>query len=848
MQIKNAKTTILPCLIALLIVNPVHLGQFTFSISKKNSSLNILPYPKSKYLEETVFEDAGYTSSTVLSLSDGVGGWEFPSSFMARLLTLIFAKGAVEQVNTGPGLTDVHKDASFYYSELFNNVLRYQKILQSSLTSFIKSANIRSVMDRQIYWENLKQIKGNYENFEFNLGGAGTLLGAFITDAKTDRPKLNVAQCGDSLFMILRAFQVEKGIIYLPVVISDDMQKSFNAPSQIASTILTNVMNSDKANCKGDGSNDFTEFGLGSLLDFQVKKFQFEIQANDLLIMGSDGLFDNLSAALITLFVNKAIKNLSRHSVDTLNAKTFFNKIIDTFARKTISSQPTFYRNMVPKLKKVPLHIYEEKYTSEYDPRIICDARFQYNNRSNYRVIDEDEMLLEDFQPSSQVTTDDHYLNSIRDQHKNKISIDNQQKVYNYEQDSEYMKLINEAKSRQTTSSKDNTKGTLTKEEYKEQLKSQLKHRSFAKNIVDPSNVISYSKSPSKIQSTGYLMSKDNSRSISSNENNYETYLSNRISQSPHINTKNNYVTYNKEINPNSRKVDNFTRKSEIEKTRVESVNSNLNQRGNQQTIVVDESQYDEETLEFMKIEKEIEDRLKQETDSNNIKMNSSPTKKSNARSAFSEFKKAHQKERILAETGGSNQRNRATSNNTGANRNPRVSSQNNTGQRMNKVPPKPFVFDCDMTEYMAIPKPNGEQKYLSSINFSDCVLKNIKLFAFQPDILNNINYNFLTDALAYGTKYYTEHPDMKLSHFWVKAKQFNVSDHFGAKGDDITVITSGIIFDNTEKPRDTYNREIADIDRDIEIVFRDLAKGAKEYLKNTIIIPDYYDPTVPKK
>ena len=319
-------------------------------------------------------------------------------------------------------------------------------------------------------------------------------------------------------------------------------------------------------------------------------------------------------------------------------------------------------------------------------------------------------------------------------------------------------------------------------------------------------------------------------------------------------------MTYN-EDRSNSRSIDEFQRKSADKGLRQSPTSKTITiDSKNIQTIDSGNEVYDASTLEFLEMERRVNESMKS-NQQNKISQFSNPylpsktsgtQQKENVRDIFNKYKagnlvdnssnKIHNfRRRILVGKDGEITRGKSNYSTTmqrnktnyGSSLQRNKSNYGNKVQRDNvsrsksnyksniggiqKSPTSTSFFNCPLTDYMAMPEPNGEQKYLNAIVLSSCVIENLKKFAFNPNIISNINHNFLSSAIAYGTQYYYNHEEILFSPFFIKAKQFGYPDMTGKKADDITVITSGFVWDETKKSKEMANRELNDIDRDIE-------------------------------
>lgn len=165
---------------------------------------------------------------------------------------------------------------------------------------------------------------------------------------------LAVRQLGDSLLTILkpRRHEKESYVVYEPFFFTFDVQsesstlRRFNTPGQSSFT-------SDKFDDKFTGS-------------------MMQIEPGDIVIAGSDGVFDSMPLSLMALLINAAIVNLLDSSTESLSQSTIDTIIVNVL---TEYFSATMYRSKadIQKLKLLNyLQIKPKEFGHDEDPFASC--------------------------------------------------------------------------------------------------------------------------------------------------------------------------------------------------------------------------------------------------------------------------------------------------------------------------------------------------------------------------------------------------------------------------------------------------------------------------------------------
>jgi serine/threonine protein phosphatase PrpC len=331
-----------------------------------------LAYPKDKLPQDDPAnffgEDASSMTAVGMTVCDGVGGYPFSSYFAAKLITLaaeryhldLEEKEKISHKSTE--MKDVFKDElSFqeeYKNDLESYIVRYLYAYQTNLVSFLQKTNFlkkdlkdNSNLETMIshltfmknnqykfptpswtihdYWmsedENKELVKKfvkdtskklllasdvtelpvSFQDVEikriFNI--ASTAIS--VTLAKDDNKKGNkmfIYQSGDSLVLLMRFAQTPNGFVQLePLYISEDSSDQFNTPEAI------NLYDLKVSKTKKDKTQS------SFISKKEAKTASITTRKDDVWILASDGLFDNLPLYVITRLVNGAVDILVRH-------------------------------------------------------------------------------------------------------------------------------------------------------------------------------------------------------------------------------------------------------------------------------------------------------------------------------------------------------------------------------------------------------------------------------------------------------------------------------------------------------------------------------------------------------
>jgi serine/threonine protein phosphatase PrpC len=225
---------------------------------------------KDKYLNVNIGEDNISTTPYGLAVSDGVGSCHFSSHYASKVLTTAFAKFFVDE-NQPKSLSNGDQ----YYDAMM-------VALASGMTEFQRKLN--EYMIDNILRKTLPESK--VEKLVNLLSVSATLVATQIDNSEftpeSDKANMMIYTKGDSLVTVFRKTphpEKEGFFYYKPILMTTDQQYRFNQPYQFTSSVdIKNI--------------------------FHDSHFNSEIHADDIVLLGSDGIYDNMHLSLLTMIVN----------------------------------------------------------------------------------------------------------------------------------------------------------------------------------------------------------------------------------------------------------------------------------------------------------------------------------------------------------------------------------------------------------------------------------------------------------------------------------------------------------------------------------------------------------------
>lgn len=276
-------TTMLPHLFPILLFIAIDVkSQWSFAVRQADDG-SFIPYWKDKEIGYSFGEDSFVTTPSGIAVADGVGGSKFASLHIARHLTTSFAQWV-------------------FACKHLEEPLRSKSPLCKIKTHKDDSVTIREVM-RQVMLKNIKESEEISARIrvdkKLSASQASTFVSAYFSPenlAIKKKATLNIFQKGDSLALILRYDEASRN--WKPFAYTSDDQVYFNAPYQYSPM-------------------DFRP-PFDRRVDRENRFFSIEPREKDVVILGSDGLFDNLPVSMITLIFNTVVRFYSKKPTDNL--------------------------------------------------------------------------------------------------------------------------------------------------------------------------------------------------------------------------------------------------------------------------------------------------------------------------------------------------------------------------------------------------------------------------------------------------------------------------------------------------------------------------------------------------
>lgn len=243
-------------------------------------------YPKDKHGVNQLGEDSFGTSKNSLVVCDGVGGSNFSSKYISNLIANDFQISILKKSRS--------LNSNFFKDDFYFNVIK------SNIDNTILDYNTH-LKNMLINWQQTN--KKQFPIKPTQMGSSTTFIGAVLVNDKIE-PKVKFIQKGDSLAVVFRKTEsAKKGhFYYLPVYMTAEQQFRFNFPYQFS----TEVRNYNS----------------------EVFNYSFNAKNGDLVVLGSDGLFDNLHLGFLTILINSF---LAFPETDTEAYMNKFEKIVKIY-------------------------------------------------------------------------------------------------------------------------------------------------------------------------------------------------------------------------------------------------------------------------------------------------------------------------------------------------------------------------------------------------------------------------------------------------------------------------------------------------------------------------------------
>lgn len=237
-----------------------------------------LPYYKDKHVNHEVAEDGFMTSKLALTVADGVGQSFIPAGYFAY--GLCYQTMLTYFSNQGARSVNLSKNNPTFWTTLNNGLDVFMKSYALKSTTFNTHAT---------------HPHSNSLDPE-NIISHSTLVTVYLDNKpKTNQVFLKHFQKGDSQFMIFRLLENDNGTFnYVPIYLSHDQQFDFNSSPQFSSDTYKEKR---------------SYYDENEIVD------EIEVLESDIVLLGSDGLFDNLFLSYITYLVNMIVKDMYYHHI-----------------------------------------------------------------------------------------------------------------------------------------------------------------------------------------------------------------------------------------------------------------------------------------------------------------------------------------------------------------------------------------------------------------------------------------------------------------------------------------------------------------------------------------------------
>lgn len=284
-----------------------------------------LEYPKPKNGAEELPEDSYDSSPICLIVCDGVSSGSISSKYISEMITL-------------------------GYSNYVNNLFITGNGVLPASDKFFADGDARLEVERAAYGAQAQKLIQEWEtvansglNFpDFSQYSSTTFIAATLTE-EAGKTKMLVHQKGDSLLTLFRRTAVGEKFVYLPVYMTNEMQHQFNMPHQ---------------------------FNSHSKTDHELYKHATDVIEFDMAVIGSDGLFDNLSLGFMSMAINDMMA---------------FPKLTKEAHHSKLIAMARVYYWML-KAAESYLHIY---YTTSFDEK---ENKWVYKREDNLKRIEADKL------------------------------------------------------------------------------------------------------------------------------------------------------------------------------------------------------------------------------------------------------------------------------------------------------------------------------------------------------------------------------------------------------------------------------------------------------------------------
>lgn len=269
---------------------------------------NFIPYFKEKFGKNDVSEDSFTTSPFAIAVADGLGGCDFHAGYIANYLTNKFVESSITNSDLFFGL-----DLQEIQAKVSSDIDQIIKIYEGKVNEGVYQ------------WTRATKRKPNYKVVN-TVSASATFVATVITETEAG-PILKVFQRGDSLCVVFRPVQnpIKKDqYYYKPVYITEEKQHSFNAP------------HSYNSNSNNPKKYLFVDF--------------FQVQAKDIVIIGSDGFFDNMHIGFLAYIINY-LASISDDGMNESRAMHHLTSLLELFVGNI--EELSTWSNIKPNAQKI---------------------------------------------------------------------------------------------------------------------------------------------------------------------------------------------------------------------------------------------------------------------------------------------------------------------------------------------------------------------------------------------------------------------------------------------------------------------------------------------------------------
>lgn len=272
-------------------------GQLRFNVEKVTDGAMSMLIKTDKAMRYQLGEDGKIATPYGLAVADGIGGAPFLSFYLANYLTIFAAESFI-----------ICQNPKIKFGETITN--------QMNLAIEAYQKNTAQILDKSPFRWQAKIVQKLHR--QAAQGASSTIVTAFIDNNSSKIPKLKIFNRGDSSIAL---FAKQKSTIrpdhyfYVPRLVSKSEPNGFNSPKHYT------------ANTENK----------------QITKANFEeanINEGDIVIIGSDGFFDNVHLSLISYVLNWIVFQLSNKPLSKWEWKNDIKTLAKAYCK--FLTQPEF--------------------------------------------------------------------------------------------------------------------------------------------------------------------------------------------------------------------------------------------------------------------------------------------------------------------------------------------------------------------------------------------------------------------------------------------------------------------------------------------------------------------------